>query len=171
MCTHPSDTLSHASPLLSSRRTAETLARGKTSSPTTERIVRFRFGLFGNVPLFSRMRPPRPLYRFTAPRSLILRWHRACAPPRWDQTHQECVYRKCAEQCPNGNSDPGGEESGSTMFEYQGRLYERRWYCCNDRALCNSEYAAAAALSSPLPPQFDISLSRHPLLRAPLLPY
>jgi hypothetical protein len=81
VCTHPSDTLSHASPLLSSRRTAETLARGKTSSPTTERIVRFRFGLFGNVPPFSRIRPPRPRYRFSAPRSLILRWHRACAPP------------------------------------------------------------------------------------------
>lgn len=60
---------------------------------------------------------------------------------RWDETHQECVYRKCAEQCPNGDINPGGEVNGVTMFEYQAKLYERRWYCCNDRPLCNSKRA------------------------------
>jgi len=62
---------------------------------------------------------------------------------RWDETHQECVYRKCAEQCPNGDINPGGEVNGVTMFEYQAKLYERRWYCCNDRPLCNSKSRTA----------------------------
>mmetsp|Transcript_11933 Transcript_11933/g.14438 ORF Transcript_11933/g.14438 Transcript_11933/m.14438 type:complete len:186 (+) Transcript_11933:44-601(+) len=59
-------------------------------------------------------------------------------PFRWDATHGECVYRKCDEQCPDGDTKPGSQKTGSSEFEYEGEIYRRVWYCCNDRDMCNS---------------------------------
>jgi len=63
--------------------------------------------------------------------------NRPAARHRWDAVNEECVYRKCDEQCPDGNNDPGAQRTGRNEFEYEGAIYKRQWWCCNDRALCN----------------------------------
>jgi len=67
---------------------------------------------------------------------------------RWDYTHKECVYRKCADACPNGDVDPGAQTAGKNEFEYEGAVYRRQWYCCNDRPMCNNARSAKGALST-----------------------
>ena len=58
---------------------------------------------------------------------------------RWDAVNKECVYRKCDEQCPDGDVDPGSQKTGKNEFEYEGTIYRRQWWCCNDRSLCNGK--------------------------------
>lgn len=58
---------------------------------------------------------------------------------RWDATHKECAYRRCDDACPDGDTNPGAEKSGSSEFEFEGQIHRREWYCCNDRDMCNSK--------------------------------
>ena len=64
-------------------------------------------------------------------------------PFRWDKAHEECVYRKCAAFCPDGTSSPGAQKYGKTEFEYEGEIYEREWYCCDDKDMCNGAHLSA----------------------------
>lgn len=43
----------------------------------------------------------------------------------------ECVLKKCAAECV--------EETYS--FEFQGQVYSRQRYCCNDKDYCNSSFS------------------------------
>ncbi len=68
----------------------------------------------------------------------------------WDKRLAQCVYRKCAYECPTEEEDRarmfGGEEGGSSSLKLLGKipppLYNRTTYCC-DSNLCNSGNEAA----------------------------
>lgn len=63
----------------------------------------------------------------------------------WDKRLAQCVYRKCANDCPTEEEDRarifGGVNGESSSFELLGRMpppvYNRTSYCC-DSNLCNS---------------------------------
>ena len=71
-------------------------------------------------------------------------------PFRWDESHEECVYRKCAAACPDGNSAPGAQVTGSNEFEYEGGIYKREWFCCDDKDMCNGTTASGRYTTSAL---------------------
>ena len=46
-----------------------------------------------------------------------------------DRFHSQCVFKKCASEC----------VEGTYKFTYDGELYTRQVYCCDNKDYCNGK--------------------------------